>query len=33
MKRTITELLTSVSIAALCIGFVGYATGHVGMLF
>ena len=33
MKRTITELLTSASVAVFCIGFVGYVAGRVGMLF
>ena len=33
MKRIITELLTSVSVAVFCIGFVAYVTGRVGGLF
>ena len=33
MKRIMMELLTSVSVAVFCIGFVGYITGRVGVLF
>jgi len=33
MKRIMTELLTIVPVAVFCIGFVGYVTGRVGMLF
>ena len=33
MKRIITELMTIVPVALFCIGFVGYVTGRVGVLF
>ena len=33
MRRMITDVLTSVSVAALCVGFVGYVADRVGMLF
>ena len=33
MKRIITELTTIVPVALFCIGFVGYVTGRVGVLF
>ena len=33
MKRIITELMTIVPVALFCIGFVGYITGRVGVLF
>ena len=33
MKRIITEAWTSVAVAVFCIGFVGYVTGRVGVLF
>ena len=33
MKRITTELLTIVPVAVFCIGFVGYVTGRVGVLF
>lgn len=33
MKRIFSEVLTSVSVALFCIGFVGYTTTFVKVLF
>ena len=33
MRRIITEVTTIVPVALFCIGFVGYITGRVGVLF
>jgi len=33
MKRIMTQLFTSASVALFCIAFVGYITDRVGVLF